>query len=92
MRQEFEWDDAKARRNVRRHRVPFVEAVSVFSDSRALTMLDQAHAEVEDRHVIVGMSDRGRILVVVYTHRARTIRIITAHRATRRERRSYDQG
>ena len=90
--QEFEWDDAKARRNARLHRVRFSEAASVFADPLARSMLDPRHSEFEDRYVITGSSDRGRLLVVVYAERGRTIRIITAHRATRRERRSYEQG
>ena len=91
MSQEFDWDDAKARSNVRRHRVPFKEAASVFSDPSALTMRDRAHSRVEDRYLIVGMSDHGRVLAIIYTYRGRTIRIITAHRATQRERRTYEQ-
>jgi len=90
--QEFEWDAAKARRNGRRHGVRFTEAASVFADPLARSMVDPAHSELEDRYVITGTSDRGRVLVVVYTERERTIRIITAHRATRRERRTYEEG
>lgn len=90
--QEFEWDEAKARRNARQHGVRFPEAASVFADPLARSMLDPEHSGVEARYVIMGTSERGRLLVVVYTERGRTIRIITAHRASRRERRTYEQG
>lgn len=92
MGHEFQWDDAKARRNARRHGVRFLEAATVFADPLARTTFDPVHSDFEDRYVITGRSNRGRVLVVVYTERRRTIRIITAHRATRRERRSYEQG
>ncbi|MGI8657812.1 MAG: BrnT family toxin [Candidatus Limnocylindria bacterium] len=91
MSQEFEWDDAKARRNARRHRVAFDEAATVFSDSQAVVLADSAHSAKEARYVILGISAAGRALVVAFTERGRTIRIITAHRATRHERQSYEQ-
>ena len=87
----FEWDAHKAARNVKLHRVTFQEASTVFSDPLAITAADPDHSHEEDRSVDIGLSDRGRIIVVSYTERGDTIRIITARKATRRELASYEE-
>ncbi|TAJ10964.1 MAG: BrnT family toxin [Nitrospirae bacterium] len=88
----FEWDEKKARRNLSKHAVSFEEASTVFGDVLSLTVPDLIHSTEEDRFVIIGRSDRGRLLVVVHTERTECLRIISARTATLRERRSYEEG
>jgi uncharacterized DUF497 family protein len=87
----IEWDEEKARQNARKHRVSFEEAATVFSDPLSLTIDDPLHSSKELRFVTVGQSSRGRLLVVAHTERGDTIRIISARRATRSERNSYEE-
>ena len=89
---EFEWDEDKAKTNLKKHRVSFEEASSVFGDPLALTIPDPLHSEEEDRFVTLGESHRHRLLVVVSTDRGNKIRIISARVATRRERKDYEKG
>jgi hypothetical protein len=87
----FEWDERKNRANIRKHGVDFEQAAYAFSDPFALNMPDDEHSESEDRWVLLGMVGPDNLLVVVHTERtAGTIRIISARRATRRERGSYE--
>lgn len=88
----FEWDEAKATSNLRKHRVSFDEAVSVFGDVRAITFSDTDHSESEDRSRTYGLSNRGRLLVVVHTERRNKVRIISARKATRYEKEIYKDG
>ncbi len=88
---EFEWDEEKARGNLKKHRVSFEEATSAFGDPLALTIPDPLHSEEEDRFITLGESHRGRLLVVVSTERGAKIRIISARVATRRERKGYEE-
>ena len=86
----YEWDPEKASSNLAKHGVSFADAVAVFSDEAALTVADE-FAE-EEWFVTLGMDAFGRMLVVVYTWRGeQTIRIISARKATRRERRQYER-
>jgi uncharacterized DUF497 family protein len=89
---EFEWDDDKAKANVKKHGVSFEEASSVFGDPLSLTIPDPLHSEEEDRFITLGASQRRRLLVVVSTDRSDRIRIISARVATRRERKNYEEG
>jgi uncharacterized protein len=86
----FEWDDDKAEANRRKHGVSFVEAASAFFDGLGLVQPDEVHSDEEPRQLLLGRSDRGRILVVAYTERADRLRIISARRATALEREDYD--
>jgi uncharacterized DUF497 family protein len=86
----FEWDDAKARDNARKHNVTFEEAIEVFSDPFLVTFADDAHSEVEARFISLGRSDRQRILLVVHTDRGDAIRLISCRKATAAERRTYE--
>jgi uncharacterized DUF497 family protein len=86
---EFTWDWRKAERNRRKHGVTFEEAVTIFFDPRELMVFDPDHSTVEERFVSVGMSAAGRLLVVGYTERGSTIRLIFARRATVPERMDY---
>jgi uncharacterized DUF497 family protein len=86
----FEWDARKARANLRKHGVSFVEAVSVFGNPLAAIHDDPDHSMSEARELIVGRSSTGRLLIVSFTQRANSVRIINARRVTRRERRDYE--
>ena len=88
---EFESDPKKAALNLKRHRVSFEEAASVFGDPLALTFLDPDHSIGEERWLLFGQSRRGRILVVVYTQRGARYRIISGRLATRHERNIYEE-
>ena len=86
----FEWDEEKARTNIDKHDVSFDEATSVFDDPLFLTFADPAHSIQEQRFVIMGESAKGRLLVVAYTDRADTTRLISARPVTRKERKAYE--
>ncbi len=73
----FEWDESKALLNEQKHGVSFDEAATVFADPLSLTIVDETHSDEEDRFVDIGESSSGRLLVVVYTERDETIRIIS---------------
>ena len=88
---QFEWDDAKARTNVTKHGVSFEEASTVFADALSITIPDPAHSQTEDRFIILGRSHRERLLVVVHTERSDKIRLISARRASRAERKQYEE-
>jgi uncharacterized protein len=85
---ECEWDPKKAARNFRKHGVEFVDAVIVFDDGRAVTLLDEHPSEV--RYLTFGMDAEGRVLAVSYAVRGSAIRIISARKATSRERTQYE--
>jgi uncharacterized protein len=89
---KFDWDDAKAAANQRKHGVTFDEAASVFLDSLAMSGPDPDHSTGEARYITFGMSSLGRVLVVAHTHRPGSIRIISARRVTRPERKLYEEG
>ena len=86
----FEWDEKKAEQNIRKHSVSFEEAATVFSDPFSITIYDPLHSKDEDRFVILGMSENNRLLVVIHTERGDKIRIISARKATKKERRQYE--
>ncbi|WP_306790458.1 BrnT family toxin [Tolypothrix sp. FACHB-123] len=85
----FEWDANKQRRNEQKHKVSFEEAATVWTDPLALIAPAPQHSLEEEREWIIGESHQGRLLVVVYTMREETIRIISARLATKRERQQY---
>ena len=87
----FEWDQAKADSNRAKHRVDFGEAATVFGDSLSITINDPLHSFGEERFVTIGMSDRGQLLVVVHIDRGNTVRIISARKATRQEKKQYEK-
>ena len=86
----FGWDENKSRENERRHGVSFEEAKTIFNDPFAITIYDPDHSINEDRYIELGLSTDGRFLVVCYTERGTTIRIISSRAATQRERRVYE--
>jgi uncharacterized protein len=87
----FDWDPKKALANLRKHKVSFEDAQSVFSDERALLIDDPDHSEDEERFVLLGLSQSLRLLVVVHCYRAegRVIRIISARKADADEQSLY---
>jgi uncharacterized DUF497 family protein len=89
----FEWDENKNAANQKKHKVSFEEAKSVFYDENARLISDPDHSEREDRFILLGLSNRLRMLVVVHTYRKsdEIIRIISAREATKRERRFYER-
>jgi uncharacterized protein len=89
---DFEWDPQKAAQNLKKHRVSFEEAASVFGDPLALTFNDPDHSFGERRSLTFGLSPDGRLLVVTHTGRRTKIRLITARLATRHERKIYEEG
>lgn len=84
----FEWDPEKARANVRKHRVDFADAATVFDDPLAVTVSDEGAQE--SRFVTIGSDAEGHLLVVAYTWRGDRIRIISARGATQREMKQYE--
>ena len=89
---EFEDDPAKAARNLKKHKVSFEEAASVFGDPMAYTFADPDHSVGEERWLMFGLSRMGRILAVIYTHRRGSYRLISARLATRHEKKIYEEG
>ncbi len=89
----FEWDENKNAANQKKHKVSFEEAKSVFYDENARLISDPDHSVREDRFILLGLSNRLRMLVVVHTYRKsdEIIRIISAREATKRERRFYER-
>ena len=87
---ETQWDPEKAASNVGKHGVDFADAVGVLEDEWALTVEDE-YVDGEQRFATLGTDFLERVLVVVYTHRGGEIRLISARRATRKERRTYEQ-
>lgn len=87
----FEWDPKKDAINIRKHKVPFEEAKTVFYDDNARIIADPDHSETEDRFIILGLSQSLKLLVVCHCYRAQDeiIRIISARKATKNESKSY---
>jgi uncharacterized DUF497 family protein len=86
----FEWDASKAASNVRQHRVTFEEAKTVWNDPNRIEELDVVHTtEREIRFYVLGLSERLRLLLVIFTERNETIRLISARRANQAETRRY---
>jgi uncharacterized DUF497 family protein len=87
---EFEWEVSKASSTAAKHGVTFDEALTAFRDTRASIFDDPDHSADEHRELLIGHSERGRLMMVSFTEREGRIRIISARRATRRERQDYE--
>jgi uncharacterized DUF497 family protein len=87
----FEWDPDKAKKNMKVHGVSFDEASTSFKDALSLTIYDPLHSEDEDRMVLIGNSFKNRVLIIVHTERGDKIRIISARKATKKERKQYEE-
>ena len=88
----FDWNKNKAASNLRKHKVSFEEAATVFGDPLSDTFDDPDHSAEEQRFLIIGHSEQGRLLFVSHTDDGETIRIISAREPTRTERELYEQG
>jgi len=88
----FEWDPEKAASNLAKHDVSFEEANTVFGDPLGKIVQDPRHSLGEQRFVLLGRSERQRFLTIMFTDRGEAIRLISARKATRRERREYEEG
>ena len=88
----YEWNAAKAKANIQKHGVSFDEAATVFLDPLALTFPDPDHSAGEDREITIGYTTRHRVVFVSHCQRADRKRLVSARRATRGERRQYEEG
>ena len=88
---DYEWDEKKGESNLRKHRVTFDEAATVFLDPLALSGPDPDHSDKEDRYITFGLSSLGRLLTVCHTYRPGAIRIISTRPTTRGEREVYEK-
>jgi uncharacterized protein len=86
---DYQWDRSKAGENLKKHGVDFADAVGVFEDAMALTIEDPVTSE-EPRWLTLGTDFGGRLLVVVYTYRGEAVRVISARKATKKEREYYE--
>ena len=91
MAAKFEWNRRKAKSNRSKHHVTFDEALTVFADPLARIFDDENHSTTETREIIIGHSIRKRLLLVCFVEKEDTIRIISARKATRRERQDYEE-
>ena len=89
---QFEWDEAKAAANIKKHGESFFETIEVLKDPLALTVYDDEHSNFEDRFVTIGSSATRQVVVVVHADRNDVVRIISARLANRRERLDYEDG
>ena len=89
---EFEWNSGKARTNLAKHRVSFEEAKTVFDDPLYVDFYDPDHSDDEQRYIIIGQSQQHRLLVVSYTERRSSVRLISAREATQMEKDAYEEG
>ncbi len=87
----FEWDPNKAKENLEIHGVSFDEASTAFRDTLSLTIYDPLHSLEEERFVLIGNSQKDRLLVVVHTERGDRIRLISARKASKKERKQYEE-
>lgn len=92
----FGWDPRKEQENRDKHAVTFDEAATVFRDSKAISIFDPDHSETEDRWITMGISEKGRLLIVIHTFReereaAVTIRMISSRKATKHEIKTYGE-
>ena len=87
----FEWDENKANENLKKHGVSFDEAKTVFNDPFSVTIDDPDHSIEENRYVDIGLSSKGRLIVVSYIERNDRVRIISSRKATKKERKDYEK-
>ncbi|HEY3303961.1 MAG TPA: BrnT family toxin [Candidatus Binatia bacterium] len=88
----YEWDPAKAKANRRKHGVSFEEGATVFLDPLAITFPDPDHSDEEDREITIGLTTKNRVVFVSHCKRGIRTRIINARKATRKERKQYEEG
>jgi uncharacterized DUF497 family protein len=91
MRLIFEWDEVKAKANLRKHKVSFEEGKTIFNDPFLFTFPNDKHSASEERYINIGLSTNGRVLILTHAERQGKIRIISCRKATLRERRFYEE-
>ena len=89
---QFDWDAEKNRLNKRKHKISFEQAATVFGDPLAITIFDDDHSHAEDRFVTIGATTSHLLVVVCHTDRSGRIRIISARKANKHEKRQYHEG
>jgi len=87
----YEWDPKKAKANLRKHGVSFEEALTAFADPLARIFDDEDHSVEEQREIIVGYSVKERLLIVCFTAQGESVRMFSARKATRREKKEYEE-
>lgn len=87
----FIWDKNKAKRNFEKHKLSFEEAATVFADPLAFIFDDDEHSRTEKRVLIIGHTNKNKIIIVSFTERNQHIRIISARKATRKEKQDYEE-
>jgi uncharacterized DUF497 family protein len=92
MKLVFEWDEVKAIANLKKHKISFEEGKTIFNDPFLLSFPDNDNTQNEERYINVGLSAKGRVLVLIHTERHGKIRIISCRKATAHERRYYEEG
>ena len=92
MKLVFEWDEVKAKANFQKHKVSFAEGKTVFNDPCLFTFPDNEHSENEERYINIGLSAKGRVIILTHTERQGKIRIISCRKAIVRERKFYEKG
>jgi len=88
---QFEWDARKADRNLAKHGIAFEEALTVFADTLARIFADEEHSVDQQREIIIGHSDKRQLLLVSFVESQGRVRLLSARRATRRERKDYEE-
>jgi uncharacterized protein len=88
---KFEWNPRKAASNLSKHGVSFQEAIKAFADPLARVFDDEDHSVDEQREILIGHSTKDRLLIVSFTAQGASVRIISARKATRRERKEYEE-
>ena len=88
---EFEWNPQKATANLKKHKISFREAATVFGDMLSVTVFDPDHSLEKDRYITIGLSDTSRLLMISHVDRGERIRIISARELTRDERKRYEE-
>lgn len=94
---DFEWDARKAGSNIRKHKVSFEQAATIFRDPNLLSIPDEKHSDSEERWITIGLDEMGNLLVIAHTYKSEDaksarIRIISARKAVRNERNEYEKG
>ena len=88
----FEWDKIKSKANLQKHGISFEEAKSVFYNPLSKIFDDEFHSLTEKREIIIGYSDQGKLIIVIFTERKQNmIRIISARYATKNEKKDYEE-
>ena len=91
METRFEWNKEKAKSNFKKHNIDFKEASSIFRDPLFITALDKEHSRYEERYVTIGLSNKNRVLIVAHADSENKIRIISARKVTKNEKRFYQE-